>query len=116
MYINERVIHIAMLTLAFQGGAPEQLEDTEMFLAELQQEGFVRVATELLQDKDSMAIYTLVANEDMVRSNYFRPDYKISHHVRVSNSVQAICSDEVSIVCRARNTIFSSNERGFEPL
>lgn len=80
-----------MLTLVLQGGDPDRLRDTEVFLAELQHEGFVRLAEGLLQDKDSMAFYTLDVDEEMVRSHYFRPEYKISHHVRIFDSVQAIC-------------------------
>ena len=79
-----------MLTLVFQDCDPDRLEDTEVFLADLQHEGFVRVATELLEDKDSMAFYALDAGEDTIRSNYFRPEYKISHHVRIFDSVLAI--------------------------
>jgi hypothetical protein len=57
------------------------------FLAELEDEGYVKIEVPLLNDKDSVGFYTLLADEEKIRSNYFRPQQKISHHV---------CLDSVS--------------------
>ena len=50
-------------------------------MAQLEQEGFVDVEVGLLADKEAIAFYTLVADEESIRSNFFRPQQKISHHV-----------------------------------
>jgi hypothetical protein len=93
-------------------GIPENLEVTETFLAELEHEGYIKIELGLLNDKDSVAFYTLAADEEMIRSNYFRPQQKISHHVgRFPISIQSLYSDTSPIVCRARNTTYCSIQR-----
>jgi hypothetical protein len=95
-------------------GIPENLEVIEAFLEELEHGGYIKIELGLLNDKDSVAFYTLTADEETIRSNYFRPQQKISHHVgRFPISIQSIRSDTSPIVCRARNTTYCSIQRYF---
>ncbi|KAE9373446.1 hypothetical protein N431DRAFT_438711 [Stipitochalara longipes BDJ] len=74
--------HIKQLS-EYSSGDINRLEETQVFLAELELAGFVKIETGLLRDEDSMAFYSLAADEEMIRSNYFRPELKISHHFAV---------------------------------
>jgi hypothetical protein len=81
-----------MLTLVFEDGDLDRLEKTEIYLAELDLKGFVRIEMDLLKERSSSAFYTLAVDEDTIRSNFFRPEHKISHHVRISYvSAQIVC-------------------------
>ncbi len=50
-------------------------------MAVLQQHGDVRVEPGLGNEKEALKSYTLVQDEETIRSNYFRPQQKINHHV-----------------------------------
>jgi hypothetical protein len=55
------------------------------FLTELEDEGYVKVEVPLLNGTGSEALYTLLADEEKIRSNYFCPQQKISHHVCIDS-------------------------------
>ncbi len=65
----------------FQGGLKGKQEVTAKILAELEDEGFLKIEIRLLGHKDAVQFYTLAVTEEMIRDNYFRPQQKISHHV-----------------------------------
>jgi hypothetical protein len=55
--------------------------DTVDYMAQLECEGYVLSEMSVLNGEKSVPSYTLLADEENIRSNYFRPQQKISHHV-----------------------------------
>jgi hypothetical protein len=55
--------------------------DTVDYMAQLEREGYVLSEMSVLNGEKSVPSYTLLADEENIRSNYFRPQLKISHHV-----------------------------------
>lgn len=64
--------------LTFQG---HEEADTVDYMTQLDREGYVLSEISVLNGEKSVSSYTLLADEENIRSNYFRPQQKISHHV-----------------------------------
>lgn len=50
-------------------------------MTQLEREGYVLSEISVLNGEKSVPSYTLLADEENIRGNYFRPQQKISHHV-----------------------------------
>ena len=64
--------------LTFQG---HEEADTVDYMTQLDREGYVLSEISVLNGEKSVSSYTLLVDEENIRSNYFRPQQKISHHV-----------------------------------
>jgi hypothetical protein len=64
--------------LTFQG---HEEADTIDYMTQLEREGYVLSEVGVLTGEKSVLSYTLLGDEENIRSNYFRPQQMISHHV-----------------------------------
>ncbi|PMD41498.1 hypothetical protein L207DRAFT_581924 [Hyaloscypha variabilis F] len=87
-------VHIKRIN-EYSNGDLDRLEKTEIYLAELDLKGFVRIEMDLLKERSSSAFYTLAVDEDTIRSNFFRPEHKISHHFAVPDTPSSARLDEI---------------------